>query len=74
MEELPADISFFMATVESGLNDTDGYKKTWSQSVTRSTIERPSHCPVCRNEQRRKPHADVDIKHHNTIGMKTDSN
>lgn len=27
MEELTADISFFMATVESGLNDTDGYKK-----------------------------------------------
>ena len=34
------------------LSATPIYIKTWSQSVTRSTIERPSHCPDCQNEQR----------------------
>lgn len=32
-------------------------KKRGAYSVTRFTIDRPSHCPVSRNEQRRKPHA-----------------
>jgi hypothetical protein len=35
------------------------HKKTWSRPFARSTMCRPSHCPSCRNEQRRKPHADV---------------
>ena len=30
--------------------------KTWSQSCHSSHVLRPSHCPDCRNEQRRKPH------------------
>ena len=30
--------------------------------ITRSTLLRLSHCPVRRNEQRRKPHADVYYK------------
>ena len=31
-------------------------KKTWSQSCHSFHLLRPSHCPDCRNEQRRKPH------------------
>ena len=31
--------------------------------AARSTIERPSHCPDCRNEQQRKPHVGVNIQH-----------
>lgn len=38
------------------------YKKRGASPVTRSTVERPSHCPDCRNEQRRKPHADAYIE------------
>ena len=38
------------------------YKKRGASPVTRSTVERPSHCPDCRNEQRRKPHASVNIQ------------
>ena len=30
--------------------------KTWSQSCHSFHVLRPSHCPDCRNEQRRKPH------------------
>ena len=37
------------------------YKKRGASPVTRSTIRMPSHCPVSRNEQRRKPHASVSI-------------
>lgn len=36
------------------------YKKRGASPVTRSTVERPSHCPDCRNEQRQdnvKSHA-----------------
>ena len=36
-------------------------KKRGASSVARSTIRRPSHCPVSRNEQRRKPHVSVSI-------------
>ena len=28
------------------------YKKRGASPVTRSTVEMPSHCPDCRNEQR----------------------
>ena len=38
-------------------------KRTWSQPDARSTMCRPSHCPSCRNEQRRKPHADASIQY-----------
>ena len=38
------------------------HKKTWSRSVARSTLQRLSHCPICRNEQRRKPHAESVYK------------
>lgn len=44
------------------------YKKRGASPVTRSTVERPSHCPDCRNEQRRKPHADayIELPHYHT--------
>ena len=38
------------------------YEKRGVCPVTRSTPWRPSHCLDCRNEQRRKPHASVNIQ------------
>lgn len=40
-------------------------KKTWSQSVTRSTIRRPSHCPV--SPKRATPKAPRMCKYINTL-------
>lgn len=40
------------------------YKKRGASPVTRSTVERPSHCPDCRNEQRQY---NVNIMQHSKI-------
>ena len=40
------------------------YKKRGASPVTRSTVERPSHCPDCRNEQRQ-----YNVKSHATFKM-----
>ena len=37
------------------------YKKAWSQFCYSLHELRLSHCPTSRNEQRRKPHASVNI-------------
>lgn len=39
-------------------------QKRGASPVTRSTVERPSHCPDCRNEQRQ-----YNVKSHATIKM-----
>ena len=41
------------------------YKEARSQSAARSTLLRPSHCPVCRNEQRWKPHSQRSVEQEN---------
>ena len=40
--------------------DTYIYKKTWSRTCRSLHVLRLWNCPICRNEQRRKPH-DVNI-------------
>ena len=55
-------VSFTLYTVKFlliyiHLQNTYWFKR--SQTDARFTFRRPSHCPICRNEQRWKPHADV---------------
>ena len=54
---LPQQGYFLLANIQN--------KRTWSQSVTRSTIRRPSHCPV--SPKRATPKAPRMCKYINTL-------